>query len=227
MKLFAALATLLLSVPTMAYEAGTFIVRGSVATVSPDVSSSSLSLGGAELPGTAADVDDASALGLTGTYMLSDHFGVEVVAASPFSHGLEVSGLGDTISLGETSQLPPTVLLQWYPMQPSTSVQPYLGLGVNYTVFFDEEVSGAANRLFGTLGATGNADLSLENSFGLAAEAGVDMAFGADRRWLLNLAVLWVDLDTEAKVSVPGLGNVSADVDVDPLVTMVGLGYRF
>ena len=227
MKLFAALATVLFSVPAMAYESGSFILRSGAATISPDVSSSALSLAGAELPGTGADVEDGSALGLTGTYMLSDSFGIEVVASTPFSHDLKVEGFGDALELGETRHLPPTVLLQWYPLQASSPVQPYLGLGVNYTVFFDEQIDAVANDLFASLGATGAADLSLKNSLGAAAEAGVDFAFGSDQRWLFNLAVWWMDIDTEAKVSVPGVGRVTADVEIDPLVTMAGLGYRF
>ena len=227
MKLFAALATVLLSVPAVAYESGSFIFRSGAATVSPDVSSSSLSLAGAALPGTAADVENGSALGLTGTYMLSDSIGVEVLAATPFSHDLSIKGLGESLDLGSTRHLPPTLLLQWYPRQASASIQPYFGLGVNYTVFFDEKIDAAADELFASLGASGGADLSLKSSLGLAAEAGVDVAFGPDQRWLFNLAVWWMDIDTEAKVSVPGVGRIAADVDIDPLVTTAGIGYRF
>ncbi|WP_237055581.1 OmpW/AlkL family protein [Microbulbifer sediminum] len=227
MKVFAAVAGLLVSLHAVAYQPGEVILRSGAATVSPDVSSGPLSLSGVALAGTAADVDDGTALGLTATYMLTDTWGVELVASSPFSHDLAVEGLGDTFALGETRHLPPTLLLQWYPRLGGSPLQPYLGLGVNYTAFFDEQVDGAANELFAALGATGDADLSLENSVGLAAEAGVDFSFGQDRRWLLNLSVLWMDIDTEAEVRVPGVGTIAADVELDPLVTVAGLGYRF
>lgn len=227
MKLLIALATVALSAPALAYEAGSFIVRSGAATVSPDVSSSTLSLSGTELAGTAADVDDGTALGLTGVYMLDDHWGLELVAASPFSHDLKVEGLGATLDLGETKHLPPTVLLQWYPMESSSAVQPYIGLGLNYTVFFDEEINRDADAAFAQLGATDGAELSLDNSLGLAAEAGVDFAFGQDQRWLFNVALWWMDIDTEAEVNVPGVGKINADVELDPLVYMAGLGYRF
>ncbi|MFV8781320.1 OmpW/AlkL family protein [Microbulbifer sp. SA54] len=221
-----ALATLV-SGSAVAYDGGDFILRSGVATVSPDVSSSALALGGTQLDGTAAAVEDGSALSLIGTYMLSDRWGVEVVAATPFSHDLQVSGLGETFDLGETKHLPPTVLLQYYPLAPASAVQPYLGLGLNYTAFFDEKVSGTANDIFATLGATGDAKLSLKNSSGVAAEAGVDVAFGADQRWLFNLAVWWMDIDTRARVDVPGVGKVTANVELDPLVYTAGFGYRF
>ncbi|SHF16885.1 outer membrane protein [Microbulbifer donghaiensis] len=217
-----------LSAPLYAYEAGSFIVRGGAATVSPDVSSSALSLSGSELTGTGAAVDDGTALGLTGVYMLRDHWGLELVAASPFSHDIQVEGLGEPLDLGETKHLPPTLLVQWYPLQPNSAVQPYVGLGVNYTAFFDEKVDRNANDFFSSaLGANDSAELSLKNSFGLAAEAGVDFAFGPNQRWLFNASVWWMDIDTEAKVKVPGVGTIMADVELDPLVYMAGLGYRF
>lgn len=210
-----------------AYDSGDFILRSGAITVSPDVSSSALALGDVTLDGTAAGVEDGSALSLIGTYMLREHVGLELIAATPFSHDLEVSGLGDTFALGETRHLPPTLMLQYYPLESASKVQPYVGLGLNYTVFFDEKISGDANDIFASIGATGNADLSLKNSTGVAAEAGVDIAFGADQRWLFNLAVWWMDIDTEAKVDVPGVGTVSADVELDPLVYSAGFGYRF
>ncbi|SEA45979.1 OmpW/AlkL family protein [Microbulbifer marinus] len=231
MKRFFACATLTLSAalsaPLYAYEAGSMILRGGAATVSPEVSSSALALSGTELAGTEVAVDDGSALGLTGVYMLRDHWGLELVAASPFTHDIQVEGLGDTLNLGETKHLPPTVLLQWYPMQPSSAIQPYLGLGVNYTAFFDEKIDRSANDVFAALGATDGAKLSLENSLGLAAEAGVDFTFGPEQKWLFNASVWWMDIDTEATVKVPGVGTIMADVELDPLVYMAGLGYRF
>ncbi|MFS1522918.1 OmpW/AlkL family protein [Microbulbifer sp. 2304DJ12-6] len=223
----AAALTAVLSVPALAYEKGSIIVRSGIASVAPDVSSSALSVSGARLGGTRVDVDNGSALGLTGVYMFHDHWGVELLAATPFTHDIQVEGLGATFDLGETKQLPPSLLLQWYPMDKRSSVQPYLGVGVNYTVFFDEDIDSEADARFATLGATGGAKLSLDNSFGLAAEAGVDFAFGANRRWLLNLAVFLIDIDTDAKVTVPEVGDITASVDIDPLVYTAGLGYRF
>lgn len=227
MRFLAVLATVFLTAPALAYQPGEVILRSGAATVSPDTSSSALSLGETRLAGTAADVDDGSALGITATLMLNNRWGVELVAASPFSHDLSVSGLGETFDLGEATHLPPTVLVQYYPDLPLAGVQPYVGLGVNYTIFFEEEVSREANDLFAGLGATGGADLSLDDSVGLAAEAGVDFAFGTDQRWLFNVAVWWMDIDTDAEVKVPGVGSITADVEVDPLVYMAGIGYRF
>ncbi|WP_158681561.1 OmpW/AlkL family protein [Microbulbifer pacificus] len=217
----------LLSAPVLAYESGEFLLRSGAITVSPDVNSSALALGDVTLDGTAADVNNGSAISLIGTYMLNQSWGLEVIAATPFSHDLKVSGLGETFDLGETKHLPPTVMLQYFPFASSSTVQPYVGVGFNYTVFFEEKISGTANDIFADLGATDSADLKLKNSSGIAAEAGVDFSFGADKRWLFNVAVWWMDIDTKATVDIPGVGSVTANVELDPLVYAAGLGYRF
>ena len=92
---------------------------------------------------------------------------------------------------------------------------PYVGAGVNYTTFFDEDTKGAFAA------ATPGLDLELDDSWGLALEAGVD--YELENNWLLSAQLWYVDIDTEAKVdTVP-----SFDVDIDPWVFMVGVGKKF
>lgn len=129
------------------HKAGDFIIRGGFATVDPDDSSSDIKLDGAKQRGTKATVDSDTQLGLTFTYMFADKWGVELVAATPFNHQVDVKGLGPGLDgkLADIKQLPPTLLLQYYPMGGTNSAfQPYGGLGVNYTTFFDEDL--ASNR---------------------------------------------------------------------------------
>ncbi len=100
-----------------AYEAGDFIFRGGVASVQPDVDSGGLKTNGVEDKNATADVNNDTQLGLSFTYMLSDKFGVELLAATPFQHTLTgkggLAGLGD---FAEVKHLPPTISLQYYPM---------------------------------------------------------------------------------------------------------------
>lgn len=116
------------------HKAGDFIIRGGFATVDPDGSSSDIKLDGAKQRGTKATVDSDTQLGLTFTYMFADKWGVELVAATPFNHQVDVKGLGPGLDgkLADIKQLPPTLLLQYYPMGGTNSAfQPYGGLGVN------------------------------------------------------------------------------------------------
>ena len=77
-----------------AHKAGDLIVRAGAATVSPNEDSSNLSIAGAKVGGTKATLDSDTQLGLTGTYMLTDHVGIELLAATPFQHEVGVKGLG-------------------------------------------------------------------------------------------------------------------------------------
>lgn len=206
-----------------AHQAGDWLVRVGAANIDPREDSGVIHVGGAELPtGDQAGVDDDTQLGLTITYMLADHLGLELLAASPFQH--TISGRGPTMAalgvdkLAEIKHLPPTLSLQYYPLPATSAFQPYVGIGVNYTTFFSEDLSGAAKS---ALGASG---LELDDSWGLAVQAGMDWRL--DDHWLLNVSVWRLDIDTEASFD-SALGPVKVDVDLDPWGTMLSVGYRF
>ena len=206
-----------------AYEAGDWIVRAGAVTVAPDEKSDSVVLPTAPatvLPGVSVDND--TQLSLMGIYMLSDSLGLEVLAATPFSHDIQLKGAN--IPAGDTKHLPPTVSLQWYPRGGSQGWQPYLGLGLNYTAFFSEDPSQELADALGALLGANRVGLQLEDSFGLAAQAGVDIPL--NDQWSVNVGVWWVDIDTTAKVKTD-VGTVKFDVELDPMVYNIGIAYRF
>lgn len=201
-----------------AHQAGDLILRVGAATVAPNEDSSDLSIGGTKAAGTKATLDSDTQLGLTGTYMVTDHLGIGLLAATPFQHSVGVKGLGDLDGkLADIKHLPPTLTLQYFPLESSSKLQPYVGAGVNYTLFFDEDLTGARK-------AQGFNNLELDNSVGLALEAGLD--FQITDNVLLNATVWYLDIDTTATTNLAGT-KVKVDVDVDPWVYMVGLGYKF
>uniref|UniRef100_UPI002404DEF7 OmpW family outer membrane protein n=1 Tax=Pseudomonas viridiflava TaxID=33069 RepID=UPI002404DEF7 len=106
-------------------------------------------------------------LGLTFAYMLTNHVGIELLAATPFNHTVSVKGLGPGLDgkLADVKHLPPTLSLQYYPMEPSSRFQPYAGVGINYTTFFDNDL--ASDRK-----SQGFSNLKLKDSVGLAAQLG-------------------------------------------------------
>jgi outer membrane protein len=206
-----------------AYEAGDFIVRAGAAKVDPDDDSDLINhsdLG--DVPNSEAKVDDDTQLGLTFTYMLTDHVGVGLLAATPFEHDLkaDLGALGE-YDAGSTKQLPPTVTLQYFPLDPASKFQPYAGVGVNYTAFFDEDVDG---DLEAALRETGG-DLEVDDSLGWSAQIGFD--YQLDEHWLLNASVWYIDLDTDAKFKFDSGTVAKTDVDIDPWVYMIGIGYKF
>lgn len=204
-----------------ALEKGDFLIRAGAVMVAPDESDSGIHAGGTNLGGDIS-VDNNTQLGLNFAYMFTDHWGVELLAATPFSHDLSVSGLAGDLnslngSLGDVKHLPPTLSVVFYPMDTRSKFQPYLGVGINYTVFFDDSVSSSA-------AAKGFSNLDLDDSWGLAGQVGMDY-FITDNI-TLNAQVRYIDIDTDASVDLNG-ATLDVDVDVDPWVYMIGVGYKF
>ena len=115
-----------------AFEAGDIVVRAGAITVDPHEDSSEISAGGVDLPGTAATLDSDTQLGLNFMYMATDNIGIELLAATPFTHTVGTKGLGG-LKLGELKHLPPTLSAVYYPLDKSSAFQPYAGIGINYT----------------------------------------------------------------------------------------------
>ena len=107
---------------TQAYEAGDWILRAGAVTVAPDADSDIVD---ESLPVT-VDVDDNTQLSIIGAYMVDPHWGIELLAATPFSHDIDVNEVD--AQAGETKHLPPTLSVQWYPRGGSDGWQPYLGV---------------------------------------------------------------------------------------------------
>ena len=205
-----------------AYQAGDIIVRAGAITVAPNESSNDIKVGGAPLAGEKATLDSDTQLGLNFAYMLTNQIGIELLAATPFSHTVGVKGttvetLVPSGKLADIKHLPPTLSAVYYPMDSSSAFQPYVGLGINYTTFFDEDLSSEAR-------AASFSNLKLKDSWGLAAQVGMD--YMLTENLLLNAQVRYIDIDTTATADT-ALGKVKVDVDVDPWVYMVGLGYKF
>lgn len=198
--------------PAFAHDAGEFFVRLGVAQVSPDASSDMVLGGG-------VDVDDSTGLGISGTWFMGSHLGVEVLGALPFEHDIVGSGALAGLDIGSTKHLPPTVSLQYYPLSDG-DFQLYLGIGVNYTTFFSTETTDALDTALG-----GNSDLSLDDSTGIAFQLGADWKLG--NNFYLNAAIWKIDIETTADISVDGADIASVDVTIDPLVAMLGIGFAF
>ena len=219
------LASLAIPCFAQAYEKHDTIIRVGAATVAPNESTPLINVAGlATLPGVGLDSD--TQLGFTLTYMLSDRIGLGVLAATPFKHSLPVKN--SSLNAGEFSHLPPTITMQIFLKDPSSAFQPYIGLGVNYTTFFKEDSSHEFNQaldgIAGLPAGTLNADLELEDSYGAALELGMD--YRINDQWLINMSWWRIDIDTKATFTTP-VAIVEFDVDVDPNVYMLSVGYRF
>ena len=178
-------------------DQGDWLVKFGGVNVDPDSSSRGV------VADDAVSVDDNTQLFVTATYMLKENIGLEILAATPFSHDILLDGVG---KIAETDHLPPTVSLQYH-FNTASSVRPYIGAGLNYTTFFSEDATAAIS------------DIDLDDSWGLALQAGVDIDI--NEKWFFNADVRKIDISTTADTD---LGSI--DVDIDPMVYSIGFGMR-
>lgn len=200
-----------MTAPALAHEEGDILVRAGVVHVTPNDSSDKILGSNDEL-----EVDADTQLGLTVGYMLTDNISVELLGATPFSHSISTPllGLGE---IAETKQLPPTLILQYYFGDKESTLRPFVGAGINYTLFFDESFNGKATNAELT-------DLKLDNSWGFAANAGVD--YMLDDNWFVSGSVWYMDISTDATYKYKGEAK-STNVDIDPLGFLLAVGYTF
>ena len=207
-----------------AHQAGDVILRAGAITVDPREDSGDIHVGAlsTSVPGTKATLDSDTQLGLNFAYMLTDQVGIELLAASPFTHDVGVAGMPAGFAslngkLGELKHLPPTLSVVYYPLDSKSAFQPYVGAGINYTWFFDDKLSSEAE-------GKGFSGLDMKDSWGLAAQVGMD--YMLTENVMVNAQIRYIDIDTTGTTSFGG-AKVKVDVDVDPMVYMAGLGYKF
>lgn len=197
-----ALAGLMISVafPALAQLQGDMTVGLGLHWIEPTNNKSNTSAGPITVDGNLRPT-------VTFEYFMADNIGVELLASFPFKHDINLGGVGE---VGDTKHLPPTLSVQYH-FANNTQFTPFVGVGVNYTYFFDEDGKGAL----------AGAKLKLDNSWGVAFHAGVDMALS--EHGSLRADVRYIDIDTDAKVNGTKIGNVK----IDPWVFGAAYVYKF
>ena len=196
-------------------RAGDVLFRARAILVAPNERSGSIL---PAFPGETVKVDNRLMPEVDATYMATDHVGFELIASTT-KHS--VSGVrGTTGSIGKLASawvLPPTLTVQYH-FASTRHVRPYVGAGVNYTIFWNEAASDGLQT------AVGPTRVHLKDSVGWAAQAGVDIDI--TRRVFLNVDVKYIDIDTVARLDTAALGRQRVDVSLDPLVFGIGFGVR-
>ena len=215
------------AMPALADE-GDWMVRGRVIGVLPD-ESAALSVGGAKLPGS-VDIGDQYVPELDITYFFTKNIAAELIlGVTPHdvkATGVTVPGVLDaaTVDLGDVWLLPPTLTLQYH-FDTGGAFKPYVGAGVNATFFFNEDEGPVADGI------------EYDPTIGFALQAGFDYDLdGEPGGWAFNADVKKVWIEPEVTVDLtsalgPSLGaetvKVNADVEINPVIVGLGLGYRF
>jgi len=192
----------------LAYQAGDWVLRAGSITIDPTNSFSSVADGAFDLR-----AGSDTQLGLSVTYMALNQLGIEVQAATPFSHDVNARGAGKIASV---KHLPPTVTANYYPFGGTDrSLQPYLGAGLNHTIFWSEQLNDLGTT------ATGANELDAGSSWGLAAQIGLD--YRLSDRLGVGASVYYVDIESQLRLD----GNRIGKIRIDPWIYRFQLSYRF
>ena len=189
----AAVAACLLALPLTA-SAQNWMLGVRALYVSPNVSTSISGL----------DVDSAWWAEVDVTYFFTKNIAVELIAAWN-THEVTLNGQ----SLGKVGVLPPTLTAQYH-FTDLGKFKPYLGAGLNYTYFYENDLANDTLHV-------------KDNSFGGALQAGFDYEIA--KNWYLNGDVKYVWMNTD--VIVNSTGATLGGLDINPWIFGMGVRYRF
>jgi outer membrane protein len=146
------------------------------------------------------------------TYFFNKNVAAELILGTT-KHDVEFSN--GAANLGSVWLLPPTLTLQYH-FYPTKTLKPYVGAGLNYTIFYGVK-SGVVK------------DVEYKNNVGFALQGGVD--YMLNDKYFLNFDIkkvfLKTDVDVDASNVVPGANSVPAKVNIDPLLIGFGIGMKF
>lgn len=180
---------------------GKWMVRVRGIGILPDVDSST------NVAGIGVDIDERIVPELDITYFLTNNLALELVLAIA-KHDVEGSGLINGADVGDFLIIPPHLMLQYH-FDLGNGFKPYVGVGVNYSIIFDEDAAAPFTSL------------DIDNGWGFSLQAGIDVR--VKDNWYLNVDVKKTWLNVDATVN----NAITADIDVDPWIVGVGIGYRF
>lgn len=188
-------------------EAGDILVRGRGVAVLPQSSNTAITTqSGAATGLKVGNISNSFVPELDFSYFFTDMIAAELILGTT-RHDVKTA---NGIDMGHVWLLPPTLTAQFHPF-PKARFSPYVGAGVNYTMFYGVK-SGSNPAVQNT---------SYSNSFGPALQVGMDVALGGNWSFNVDVKKLWVRTD----VSTNALK--ANDVKIDPWLVGVGIGYRF
>jgi len=139
------------------------------------------------------------------SYFFTKNIAAELVLTYPQSIQIDAGGT----KLGTIKALPPSLLLQYH-FTNFGAFKPYVGAGVNYTIFSSRNNLG---------GGAYSVDSS---SFGAVGQVGMDYMF--DKNWGLNVDIKYATMSTNVTdIAGANVGKLT----LNPWMPAVGVTYKF
>jgi outer membrane protein len=187
--------------------------------VIPNSSGSSVHVAGVPAlssPNSSLSIDNTIVPELDISYFFTKNISAELVLGTTPHH---VTGTGalSGLSVGKAWLLPPTITGQYH-FTDFGPFQPYVGAGLNATLFYDQK---AADAPLGGLAVT---SLHIRNAFSPALQFGFD--YMLDAHWGLNVDAKYLFLEPHYTAVVNHAIGISGTADVDPWLVGAGITYR-
>ncbi|MBI5318587.1 OmpW family outer membrane protein [Bradyrhizobium sp.] len=205
-----------------------WMIRLRVLGVLPDTGGSTVNVGNPLIPALSSpnsglSMNNQVVPELDITYFFTKNIAAELILGVT-RHSITGNGSLTPLPIGKSWLLPPTLTLQYH-FTGLGAFKPYVGAGVNYTVFFSQSAANAPTFVPGAAGVLATTNLNVSNAFGAAVQFGFD--YMLDRHWGLNVDVkkLWLRPDYTAVVN--GGIPVSGRANIDPWLVGGGLTYKF
>ena len=194
----------LVSAPMVAMAESPWTVNIGVSQINPKSDNGSLA-------GGAVEADVSSEVGFTPAieYTFSPNIVGEVLLAIPFDH--DVKDTKSNTKIASFKHLPPTFTAK-YLFSPDAAFSPYVGLGLNYTLVYDEK----------TTGVIAGAKLKGKDSFGLAATVGFEYRI-PNSQWGVAADLRYVKIKSDLTLNGADIGTLT----VDPTVLGVSAVYHY
>lgn len=197
----AAAAALTLAGPVAAQQAGDWTIGLGIAHVDPKSDNGTLADGTVPV-----SIGSSTRPSITVEYFIRDNLGVELLGALPFRHSIKSNGT----EIGTVKHLPPVISLQYH-FDATPQFKPFVGLGVNFTGFWDGTARGPLD----------GSDLRVKNSWGWAAHLGAD--YWINDRAAIRVDARWIDINADVELNGRNIGSV----DVDPWVAGISYVMKF
>lgn len=214
-----AVTALTFGTSAQAQSQGSWLVRGGIMQLAPQVSSGTLSA--PSLPGAQSGVSNSTQLAGGVTYMLSDSVAIDLPLALPFKHDLygagTIAGVG---KIGDTKALPATLMVQYRFGEANAMFRPYLGIGATYAKFDAEHTTAALSAL---TGGTPQNPTTLSIQSKMAATFQMGGTYKIDERWFVDGAITKTPLKTRNTLST----GQTLDITLNPIGISLGVGMRF
>ena len=145
------------------------------------------------------------------SYFFTKNIAAELVLTWPQQVNI-TAGQGNA-NIGKITALPPSLLAQYH-FTDLGAFKPYVGAGINYTIFGNRQ----------NFPALGNQVQVDQSSVGFVGQVGMDYMF--DKNWGLNLDLKYATMSTNV-TGTGGLAGASGKLTLNPWMPAAGITYKF